>query len=154
MKIAHECLSNVKEEIKPLLHKHWELVALNQGAIKLNPDWERYAELDAAGILRIFTARDNGQLVGYCVLLVSQSLHYKDHIFAVNDVVFVLPDSRAGATGYHLIKFAEDHCRQSGASLMNINTKVHIPFDGLMQGMNFELTERIYSKYLGESNGS
>ena len=153
MKIAHECMASVKEDIQPLIKKHWELVALNQGAIKLNPDWERYAELDAAGILRIFTARDNGELVGYCVLLVNHSLHYKDHIFAINDVVFVLPDSRAGATGYHLIKYAEDHCKENGVSLLNINTKVHIPFDGLMERMDFELTERLYSKYLGNNNG-
>ena len=146
MKIAHECLANVKEDIKPLIEKHWELVALNQGSIKLNPDWEHYANLDASGALRIFTARDNGELVGYCVLVVSRSMHYKDHIFASNDVVFVLPDSRSGATGYNLVKYAEDHCRDNGVSLLNVNTKVHLPFDTLMLGMGFELIERVYSK--------
>ena len=85
MKIAHECLASVKEDIKPLIEKHWELVALNQGAIRLNPDWEQYAKLDAAGILRVFTARESGELVGYCVLVVSRSMHYKDHIFANNE---------------------------------------------------------------------
>tara|TARA_R110000803_G_scaffold6721_2_gene21621 strand:- start:71 stop:523 length:453 start_codon:yes stop_codon:yes gene_type:complete len=146
MNIAHECLASVKEEIKPLLEKHWELVALNQGAIKLNPNWEEYARLDHAGVLRIFTARDEGELVGYCVLVVNRSLHYQDHIFANNDVTFVLPDSRAGATGYHLIKYAEDYCRDNNISLLNINTKVHLPFDSLLIGMGFELIERIYSK--------
>ena len=146
MNIAHECLASVKEEIKPLLEKHWELVALNQGAIKLNPNWEEYARLDYAGVLRIFTARDEGELVGYCVLVVNRSLHYQDHIFANNDVTFVLPDSRAGATGYHLIKYAEDYCRDNNISLLNINTKVHLPFDSLLIGMGFELIERIYSK--------
>tara|TARA_R110000765_G_scaffold5133_1_gene15970 strand:- start:1664 stop:2116 length:453 start_codon:yes stop_codon:yes gene_type:complete len=146
MKIAHECLANVKEEIKPLLEEHWELVALNKGAIKLNPNWEEYARLDHAGVLRIFTARDEGELVGYCVLVVNRSLHYQDHIFANNDVTFVLPDSRAGATGYQLIKYAEDYCRDNNISLLNINTKVHLPFDSLLIGMGFELIERIYSK--------
>ena len=99
-------------------------------------------------LLRIFTARKNHELVGYCVLVVSQSLHYKDHIFANNDVVFVLPEYREGMTGYKLIKYAEDYCRENNVSLLNINTKVHLPFDSLMLGMNFELIERIYSKYL------
>jgi len=146
MQIAHECLANVKEDIKPLLETHWEMVALNQGKIKLNPNWEEYARLDAAGILRIFTARHEGKLVGYCVLVISKSLHYQDHIFANNDVTFVLPEYRTGATGYHLMKYAEDHCRDNGVSLMNVNTKVHIPFDSLMLGMGFDLIERIYSK--------
>jgi len=146
MKIAHECLASVKEDIKPLIEKHWELVALNQGKIKLNPNWEEYAKLDSAGTLRVFTARQDGELVGYCVLMVGRSAHYKDHIFANNDVLFVLPDSRAGATGYKLTKFAEDYCRDNGISLLNINTKVHLPFDSLMLSMGFDLVERIYSK--------
>lgn len=150
MEISHESMASVKEDIKPLLEKHWEMVALNKGQIKLNPDWKEYARLDAAGVLRIFTARDNGKLVGYCVLLVNTSIHYSDHKFASNDVVFVLPEYRAGATGYKLIKYAEDHCRDDGVSLMMINTKVHIPFDSLMIGMGFELIERIYSKFLGK----
>jgi GNAT superfamily N-acetyltransferase len=144
--IAHECLANVKEEIKPLLEKHWELVALNKGTIKLNPDWNEYARLDAAGVLRIFTARSQGELVGYCVLLVSKSIHYSDHVFAVNDVTFVLPEHREGATGYKLIKYAEEHCEENNVSLLNINTKVHIPFDSLLTRMSFDLIERIYSK--------
>lgn len=146
IEIQLECLANVKEEIKPLLEEHWELVALNKGKIKLNPNWKEYARLDAAGVLRIFTARDEGQLVGYFVLFISQSVHYQDHLFATNDVIFVLPDKRAGATGYKLVKYAEDYCKDSGVSLMTINTKVHLPFDSLMVGMGFDLIERIYAK--------
>jgi len=148
MLFAHENLSSVQEDIKPLLIKHWELVALNQGKIKLNPNWEEYARLDAAGKLRIFTARNKEELVGYCVLIIGHSIHYRDHIFANNDVTFVLPEHRSGATGYHLIKFAEDYCIDNNVSLLNINTKVHIPFDKLLLGMGFDLIERIYSKYL------
>jgi len=147
--IQHENLANVKEDIKPLLEEHWRLVALNQGKIKLNPDWNQYAKLDALGILNIFTARDEGKLVGYFVLIINKSLHYQDHYFASNDVLFVLPDSR-GATGYKLIKYAENYCREVGVSLMTINTKVHIPFDKLMVGMGFDLIERVYSKFLGK----
>jgi GNAT superfamily N-acetyltransferase len=150
IKIAYECLANVKEDIKPLIEKHWEMVALNQGTIKLNPNWKEYARLDADGVLRAFTARKDGQLVGYCVLTVSQSIHYSDHVFANNDVTFVLPEHREGATGYKLLKFAEDHCKDNGISLLNINTKVHIPFDNLLIGMGFDLIERIYSKFLGK----
>mgnify|MGYP003152584943 CR=1 FL=1 len=148
MEFAHECLASVQEDIKPLLIKHWELVALNQGKIKLNPNWEEYARLDAAGTLRVFTARESNELVGYCVMIVGRSIHYKDHIFANNDVTFVLPDHRAGATGYSLLKYAENYCQANDISVMNINTKVHIPFDSLLLGMGFTLIERLYSKYL------
>ena len=146
MNIAHECLASVQEDIKPLIKEHWEIVAVNQGKILLNPHWEEYAKLDAAGKLRVFTCRKDGQLVGYCVLTIGQSLHYKDHIFANNDVTFVLPEHRSGATGYYLLKFAEDYCLKNNISLMNINTKVHVPFDVLLISMGFDLIERVYSK--------
>jgi GNAT superfamily N-acetyltransferase len=147
---ALECLANVKEDIKPLIQEHWELVALNQGKIKLNPDWEEYARLDAAGVLKIFTARSDSELVGYFIVTVSRSVHYQDHLFAICDIIFVKPDKRCGATGYKLIKYAERWCAENKVSLLNINTKVHVPFDRLMEGMNFNLIERVYSKYTGE----
>jgi len=147
--IKHECMANVKKDIAPLLEKHWELVALNQGKIKLNPNWEEYAKLDELGILKIFTARNEGELVGYFVLTISKSIHYQDHLFAVNDVIFVLPDSRAGATGAKLIQYAEKYCKDAGVSTLTLNTKVHIPFDSLLIKLGFGLIERVYSKYLG-----
>jgi len=150
IKIAHESLANVKMELLPLLAEHWELVALNKGKIKLNPDWKEYARLDASGALRIFTARKDGVLVGYFVLIINKSIHYSDHFFAVNDVIFVKPDSRAGATGYKLLKYAENYCKQVGCSTLTVNTKVHIPFDKLMIGMGFDLIERVYCKFLGK----
>ena len=150
MKIQLEAMTNVKKDIEPLLEEHWELVALNQGKIKLNPDYEEYARLDAAGVLKCFTARKDGALVGYFILMVSKSIHYSDHLFAVNDVIFVKPDSRAGATGYKLIKYAEEYCKEIGVSVLTLNTKVHIPFDKLMVHMGFDLIERVYSKFLGK----
>jgi len=145
MIIQHEFLASFKEDIKPLLEKHWQEVALYQGKIKLNPDWQEYARLDAAGSLVAFTARKDGVLVGYCVLVKSRSMHYKDHIFASNDVVFVIPEYRNTSTGYKLIKAAQDYCIDAGVSIMTVNTKVHIPFDKLMLDMGFDLIERIYS---------
>lgn len=150
MQYALECLPSVKKDILPLIEEHWELVALNKGSIKLNPDWEQYAALDASGILKMFTARDNGKLVGYFVLLVNNSLHYKDHVFAVCDIIFVTPEARKGATGYKLLKYAENWCKDNNVSLLNINTKVHIPFDSLLEKTGFKLIERLYSKYLGK----
>ena len=64
----------------PLLDKHWSETEPNQDTIKLDPDWKEYAKLDAAGILHIFTARDESGLVGYCVVMISKSMHHKGHV--------------------------------------------------------------------------
>jgi GNAT superfamily N-acetyltransferase len=151
MDIAHECLANVKEDIKPLLEKHWLETEPNQETILLNPDWEQYALLDLAGVLHIFTARNEGSLVGYLVMMISKSIHHKDHLFGSTDVIYVKPEYRKTHTGADLIKFAESHCKENSVSLMTLNMKVEFPFDQLMTTMGFNLLERVYHKcFLGK----
>lgn len=151
IKIQHESILSCKEDMKPLLDKHWAETEPNQDTIKLDPDWKHYSALDSAGILRIFTARNNGDLVGYCVVMISKSIHHKDHLFASTDVIYVKPEFRKSTLGADLLKFSEAHCKESGASLMTLNMKVDFPFDGLMQRMGFHLLERVYHKcFLGK----
>jgi hypothetical protein len=78
-----------KDDAAILLEQHWEEIALNKGAIKLNPDWDTYFDLEDKGNLKIFTAREDGKLVGYFVVLCRHHLHYKDHLFAFNDVLYL-----------------------------------------------------------------
>jgi GNAT superfamily N-acetyltransferase len=149
-KYARENLSSILGEVEALLEKHWEEIALNKEKIKLNPDWDAYASLDQAGQLGIYTARKDTKLVGYFIVVAAPNPHYKDHIFAVNDVIYLDPDYRKGFVGIKLIKFAEKDLKSLGVSVLAINTKVHRPFDSLMERLGFKLIERVYSKYIGE----
>ena len=78
------------------------------------------------------------------------NLHYKDHIFAANDVIYLSAKHRKGLTGVKLIKFAETCLKQDGVSVLSINTKVHRPFDKIMDYLGFNLIESVYSKYIGD----
>ena len=152
MKFALEPLHKIKDEVKDLIAHHWDDVALNKDYIKLNPDWDAYARLEKSQSLRIYTARENEVLVGYLVVLVNRSLHYKDHLFANNDVVFVHKDYRKGLSGAKLIKYAEKDLKDLGVSLFMINTKVHKPFGKLLDFLGFSEIETLYSKRLDGSN--
>ena len=150
MKYALETLCQVRSEIEPLLEKHWEEIACNKDKIKLNPDWEQYEITEALGHLGIYTAREEGKLVGYFVVVAVPHMHYKDHIYANNDILFLSKEHRKGFVGPRLIKFAEKDLKSKGVSVFMINTKAHQPFDKLLERMGFGLQERVYSKYLGE----
>lgn len=150
IKYQQEFLETTHKEAKPLLNSHWDEIALNKDKIKLNPDWEAYESLEAQGKLKIFTARDDGRLVGYFVVIVGVNIHYKDHLFAANDIIYLSPEHRKGFTGIKLIKFAEKCLKADGVSVLTINTKVHKPFDKLMDFLKFRKIERVYSKYLGD----
>jgi GNAT superfamily N-acetyltransferase len=144
-----EFLTRVKVECQSLIELHWEDIAINKDTIKLNPDWEAYHTLEDLGKLKIFTARSCGELVGYFVVVSNRSIHYKDHICATNDVIYLHKDHRKGFAGIRLIKFAEKCLREDGVSVLTINTKVHQPFDKVLDRLGFNLIERVYSKYLG-----
>ena len=144
-----ESFAGAYEEAKPLIFNHWEEIALNKDNIALNPDVEAYKNLEDQGRLHIYTAREGDKLVGYFAVIAIEHLHYKDHIFAHNDVIYVDPEYRKGFTAWRLIKFAEQQLTLSGVSVMMINIKRHKPFDKLLQRLNFTETESIYSKRLG-----
>jgi len=145
-----EYVSDVMEEIEPLLEQHWDEVAVHKDKIKLSVDWDTYHSLEKTGDIGLYTARHQGDLVGYFVVICKHHLHYKDHIYAVSDVVFVHPDHRKTKLGYSLLKYAEDDLKGRGVSVLVVNTKTHKPFDNLLEGMSFELIERTYSKFLGD----
>jgi GNAT superfamily N-acetyltransferase len=148
MEYAIENLAKVRREIEPLLKQHYDEIALNKDIIKMNPDWEAYARLDAVNALRIYTARRNDKLLGYFVVIVSKSLHYRDHLFANNDVIFLAKPARKGLTGVKLIKYAIESLAAEGITKLHINTKAHQPFDAILERLNFEEIERVYSLVL------
>ena len=148
MQFALENLVSVRREIEPLLKEHYDEIALNKDKIKLNPDWASYARLDNLNALRVYTARKDKVLQGYFVVIVSKSLHYQDHLFANNDVIFLNKTARKGATGLKLIKFASDSLKAEGITKLHVNTKNHQPFGVILERQGFEAIETVYSKVL------
>ena len=146
-----EKLKDILDELKPLLELHWEEIALNKDKIKLNPDWDSYMKLEEAGILQLVTARETGswQLVGYSVDLVSTSLHYSDHSFAINDVLFIHPDHRKGRVAIGLFAAVEEELKNRFVSLHVLHMKVEHSFEKLADYLGYKKVEYNYSKYLG-----
>ena len=149
LKYQQEFLSQVELDIQYLIELHWSEIALNQDKIKLNPDWSAYEELEKLNKLKIFTARDGDRLVGYFVVICGTNIHYKDHIFANNDIIYLHKDYRKGFAGIRMIDFAEKCLQKDGVSVLTINTKTHQPFDKVLERLKFNMIERVYSKHLG-----
>lgn len=148
IKFARERLQDVSSEIAPLLDKHWEEIAVNKDKIKLCPDWGRYRELDESGNIAIYTVRDDGKLVGYFVLFVMRNIHYSEHLFAVNDIIFIDPDYRRGMTAIKFLKWCEKDLANSGVSVVVVNSKEHQPFGKVLERIGYNFTERVYTKAL------
>jgi GNAT superfamily N-acetyltransferase len=135
----------VAEEVAPLLSAHWREIAHYQD-IELDPDWEFYR---TAPFLRLFTARDEGTLVGYAVFMVARNKHYQASLQAVQDVLFVLPEYRGCTVGYRLIKFSDAQLKAEGVQVVYQHVKsAHRQMCRALDHQGYELVDLIYAKRL------
>lgn len=143
-------------ELMPLLQAHWHEVA-HYDDIPLDPDRERYEQMDAMGTLKVYTARteapspDRGRLIGYLACFVARSLHYKSSIFATQDVLFVHPDHRGSRTGVGLIAFAHSQLRGEGVQLIFQHVKARGDLNVgpmLERWLGYQKIDEVYGKRL------
>jgi GNAT superfamily N-acetyltransferase len=147
------------EEAIPMLEAHYVEIATDKPIKPLDPDLEKYQGLEEAGLLRIFTAREQytkddrtvagpGRLIGYFVTIVMKGLHYQQTTLAVNDIMYVDPAYRGGTCGYRLIKHAALDLKNLGADILTIHMKTDYPFRNLLVKLGFHLTEENWERVL------
>ena len=104
---AKELLYEVKPQIGALIQEHFEELDTDSGRAALNPDWERYGTAELLGSHLSFTARKDGELIGYASFFCGRHPHHKDLTLVSNDLLFLCKEHRAGRTGMQLINFCE-----------------------------------------------
>lgn len=103
-----ERLEEVWYEAVGLLKKHEEEVGPLRGQGKLAPNERAYHIAARNGFFRVYTMRAEGLLVGYSVLAITPHLHYSGLVFAIEDVIYVLPEHR-GLRAVQFIDWMDRH---------------------------------------------
>lgn len=167
--LAREPFAAVYDEAAPLLLKHYREIASYQD-IPLEVDRAFYDAADAAGMLRIFTARVTPReaieqvqgrditiqigragsvLIGYACFIVRKSPHYASSLQAVNDVVYVDPTYRRGRSGIALLRFAENALRDEGIEIISYHCKTkHPALSTILYRMGYDANEVMMMKRL------
>ena len=83
-------------------------------------EWLTYARMEHHGALHVIGAYIDGQLVGFCNVLVSLSPHYSV-LIAVTESLFVSPSPRSTGAGLALLREAENVARERGAAGMLVS---------------------------------
>jgi len=149
-----EKYADVINEIWPMLVAHYLEICTDIEIKPFDPDLDRYQAMEDAGILRIFTARDNddhpvmGALVGYFVSVILPGLHYQQTTMAINDIMYIDPAYRGGTCGYRLVKLATEVLKNLEADVLIIHMKVDYPFRSLLTKLGFHLTEENWERVL------
>lgn len=144
-----ESITVIRDEGDDLLHAHWQEIAAFKNCQKLDPDWATYEKMEAAGRLWTMTARnEQGRLVGYIVMGIAYSLHYKGLLSAAEDVHFLERDYRKGMAGYFMLRFMIKAMRERGVKFLSIRTKAARSHEILFKRLGMTMHDIVYSMEL------
>lgn len=116
-------------------------------------DFNRYAlfGLEDVGVVRCYTAREGGALVGYLIYLVDESLYQKGRKIARDIGLYVVPEFRKGTTAVRLMRFAEDDLSEAGvAEVFQVIPAASEPLGKMLEGMGYRHHETVFKKILKE----
>lgn len=143
MRFQEEKLKDCLEEAKPLLYAHWKEIAHYQD-IEFAPDYEQYFRMEEAGVIKVFTAREQSVLVGYAVYFIRHHIHYKSCLCAYQDILFLDPNYRR--TGGIFIKWCDERLKELGVQLIIQHIKAAHNFGKMLERFGYELMDLIFVK--------
>lgn len=147
MQFTREKIWDLWGEAWPLLMEHWQEIARYKD-IKLNPDFDAYHDAEMNGLLRVYTARAEGLLIGYAAFFVKKNAHYKDSLQAVQDVVFLRKECRRGFVGIKLLEYADAQLANEGVQVVYQHVKVRNNFSPILKRIGYEKVEEVWAKRL------
>lgn len=148
-KFQRETYHEVIKDITPLLTEHYEELALYAGAIVLDPDFDFYQMCEKIGILAIYTARENGVLIGYAIYFVRKHHHYRQHTWAISDIILVQKQHRNYGVASGLFDTLEADMRLNKVDVLHTTTKnAHPELAYFLSLRGHELEGQSFSKRL------
>ena len=135
------------DEGLPLFVRHFRDVGHYQD-IALAPDRETYIKLEQVGLLRVYTARAAGDLIGYAIFFVKPNIHYRHSLQAQQDVIYIQPESRG--FGADFIAWCDEQLKADGCQVVthHVKAKPELNFSPLLEAQGYELIDLIYGKRL------
>lgn len=145
-----ETFAGILDELKPILPRHYEELALNQDSVPLDPQYDIYLQRENNGEVLVVTLRESGVLCGYFIGFVSPALHYKTCLTCIMDIFYVVQEWRGHGGGQILFRGVEKELINRGVQRLFVGSKLHKDASWLFERMGYTEVERYYSKMLGE----
>ena len=123
LQIGQESLIDAFDEAMVLWAQHWKETEQAYRASPMNPDYDQFKAIEAAGWSRYFTARLGGKLVGHLYFIVYPGRHTKT-LSAVEDFYFFLPEHRKGMDALKLLRYATGCLKGEGCDQVGMSSKL------------------------------
>lgn len=132
------------DEVIPITIKHW--IEVGRKDIRFLPNFPEYIAGEREGIIRFFTVRRAGVLVGYSVFIVRHHQHYSTEMFAVQDVMFLDKTAREGMVGYKFVKFCNDELERAGVDVIVVGVNLKRDYGVLLERIGYEPTGVLFER--------
>lgn len=140
-----EKLSDIYDEMIPILYEHYKEISHYQD-IKLEPNLREYFKLENLGILKIYTVREEKELIGYAIFFVKHNIHYKSSLQANQDIIYIRKDRRG--FGRKFIKWCDERLKELGVQVVYQHIKHAHDWSPILEKMGYEKQDIILSKRL------
>lgn len=137
------------DDVMPLLREDWdEIDHPSKRDCDLDPDWDMYRLLEEKGMFKVFTARKDGELVGYFGVFITPSFHSKGSLQVVMDAVFVRKSERKSKVGFKLFRFVEKCLREDGFKSLAVTSTQSYPLDNFLIKSGYTKVETKFERPL------
>ena len=141
IKFNQESYSKAIDDIKKLLDDHMKEIEFDNLVVAS----DLYLKAEEKGLLKVYTARDNGTIAGYCVTVISQC--YKTtKIKAHQEALYVKPDYRRFGVGGELLQYVDTHLKQIGVHISSQSVPSNMNWDNLLIAKGYKKFRTIYEK--------
>lgn len=148
VKYQQEFLESVRGEVEVLIQNHFDEVYPARDSFDCNMDWDMYEKLEQIGLLKIFTARIEKELIGYLWVILSPNIHSKGSMLACDDGLYVDKSYRGKSVAKDLIRLTEKCLKEDGLKVFNIVGTTEKPIDALVKRMGYTAIETKFQKVL------
>jgi GNAT superfamily N-acetyltransferase len=142
-------------EVMVLAEQHWAGTKSYRRHEPFQPSFERYDACNKQGYFQLFTAREQGVLVGYFGVYLTPSMH-SQRLMATEDTFYLSPDYRGGRNALRFLKHIEQQLRdwQVHEIMFSCEIDNETGIKGLLEYLDYSPVIQQYSKYLSPSADS
>jgi len=146
IKYQQEFLCLAEQEVTPLAELEWEESGHPTETLVI--DWDSYFALEEVGRLKFFTARKDGLLIGYFVVIITSPLTTKGELVGSYDAVYVHKDYRKSTVARRLFKFVEDCMKEDGIYRLIASSSSKNPIGRFLNRLGYKEIETKYERVL------
>lgn len=138
--------SEIIDEILPLADIHSREIGYRLTPEPLDINVDMYRAADKAGILRVFTIRDDGKLIGYGIFLLGYSLDRRTLKQAHEGGFFLLPEYRLGRIALKFLEYCDNRLSEDGVNMVIYQSPVGAAFGEILSRRGYTKVDEVYAR--------